>query len=523
MKKISFFVFSLLFCFTNYGAFSQTLNKSQIDSLVHKSMETFKVPGMAVAVLKDGKTIVKKGYGVSSIDTQQPVDTETLFGIASNSKAFTTAALAQLIDQGKIEWDTKVTDIIPEFKLYDAYVTAEFTIRDLLTHRSGLGLGAGDLMLWPTSNTTTKDEIIHNLRYLKPVSSFRSKYDYDNLLYIVAGEIIARVSEQTYDNYLDEHIFKPLNMNRSLIGLEAIKTDTNRIEGHALVEDDLQTLTRKPFSEPTKAAGGIFSSIDDMAKWVETRLNYGKFGSTKKDSIFSRAQAEEMWQPQTIMETGKEEYNTHFKAYGLGWRLQDVNGYFQVWHTGALSGMVSKVMMIPELDLGVVVLTNHGVGAAYQSVINSILDGYFDIKNKDRITEYQKHNLDAQKHAQKIEQEVDKEIEHQLEESTAKLKNKILQGKYKDNWFGSVDIKEQADGVLRFESSKSPDLKGNMHFYKGTTYVVRWEDRTIKADAFVSFNLDEQGKAEGFTMKAISPLTDFSYDFQDLDFKRIKK
>src|SRR5699024_5880169 len=208
---------------------------------------------------------------------------------------------------------------------YDSYVTAEFTIRDLLTHRSGLGLGAGDLMLWPTSNTTTKNEIIHNLRYLKPVSSFRSQYDYDNLLYIVAGEVIARVSKQTYDDYIDQHIFKPLQMDRSLIGLEAIETDTNRITGHSYVHGALETLTRKPFSEPTKAAGGIFASIDDMAKWVETRLHYGKYGNAKKDSIFSRAQAEEMWRPQTIMETGKEEYNTHFKAYGLGWRLQDVN------------------------------------------------------------------------------------------------------------------------------------------------------------------------------------------------------
>src|SRR5699024_4115919 len=169
MNNNSFFlIFWLLYC-VHSTTFAQALNQNQIDSLVHKSMEAFNVPGMAVAVLKDGKTIVKKGYGVSSVDTQQPVDTETLFGIASNSKAFTTAALAQLVDEGKIDWDTKVTAVIPEFKLYDSYATAEFTIRDLLTHRSGLGLGAGDLMLWPTSNTTTKNEIIHNLRYLKPV------------------------------------------------------------------------------------------------------------------------------------------------------------------------------------------------------------------------------------------------------------------------------------------------------------------------------------------------------------------
>jgi CubicO group peptidase (beta-lactamase class C family) len=173
---------------------AQALSSSQIDSLVQKTMKTFDVPGMAVAVLKDGKIYHKNTYGVRSLKTNAEVNENTLFGVASNTKAFTTAALGKLVDEGKLTWDTKVTDIIPEFKLYDAYVTSQFTVRDLVTHRSGLGLGAGDLMVFPASNTTTKAEMIHNLRYLKPVSSFRSKYDYDNLLYIVAGEIVSRIS-----------------------------------------------------------------------------------------------------------------------------------------------------------------------------------------------------------------------------------------------------------------------------------------------------------------------------------------
>src|SRR5699024_567529 len=164
------FNFSLLsfLILTCYGVFGQALTAEQIDSVVQKTMETFEVPGMAVAVVKDGEVVVKKGYGVSSLETGKAVDENTIFGIASNTKAFTTAAIAQLVDEEQLDWDTKVTDLIPEFKLYDYYVTSEFTVRDLLTHRSGLGLGAGDLMLWPTSNTTTLEEMIHNLRYLKP-------------------------------------------------------------------------------------------------------------------------------------------------------------------------------------------------------------------------------------------------------------------------------------------------------------------------------------------------------------------
>ena len=166
-----------------------------------------------MAVIKDDKVIHAKGYGVRSLRTQQKVDENTVFGVASNSKAYTAAALGMLVDEKKITWDTKVTDVIPEFKLYNPYVTEEFTIRDLLCHRSGMGLGAGDLMMWPDSSDFTKADIIHNLRYLKPVSSFRSKYDYDNNLYIVAGEVVARVSGTSWEDFVEKRFMQPLGMS----------------------------------------------------------------------------------------------------------------------------------------------------------------------------------------------------------------------------------------------------------------------------------------------------------------------
>src|SRR5699024_7818395 len=215
----------LLILLLPFYGFTQELSSKQIDSVVYAAMKTFDVPGMAVAVVKEGKIHHKNTYGIRSVKTQAPVNENTLFGVASNTKAFTAAALGQLVDQGKLEWDQPVTDIIPEFKLYDAYVTREFTVRDLLVHRSGLGLGAGDLMVFPAQNTTTLEEMIHNLRYLKPVSSFRSKYDYDNLLYIVAGEVVARVSGQDYDSYIRENFFEPLRMKRSFLSLEKIEAD----------------------------------------------------------------------------------------------------------------------------------------------------------------------------------------------------------------------------------------------------------------------------------------------------------
>ena len=510
----------LIFLIGFYSLEAQTLSGSQIDSLVQKTMKTFDVPGMAVAVLKDGKIYHKNTYGVRSLKTKAEVNENTLFGVASNTKAFTTAALGQLIDKGKLDWDTKVTDVIPEFKLHDAYVTNEFTVRDLVTHRSGLGLGAGDLMIFPADNTTTKEEMIHNLRYLKPVSSFRSKFDYDNLLYIVAGEIVSRISGKSFDDYISENFFKPLKMNRSLLAIPAIKADQNRIDGHAPVNGKLE-LTADTFTQIATPAGGIFASINDMATWVQAQLNEGKYGEKLEDSLFSKNIHQEMWTPQTLLRSGKGPYNTHFSAYGLGWFLSDVNGYFQVTHTGGLNGIVSQVTLIPELELGIIVLTNQQSGAAFTAIANSIKDGYFGIKGKDRIKQYNNNRLASEKEEDSIVSVVEKNIAAQLKSKMPKPSPADYVGTYKDVWFGAVAITNQ-NGNLHFKAEKSPNLTGSMVFYKGTTFVVRWNDASLKADAFINFNLNTEGKAAGFTMSPISPLTDFSYDFQDLEFLKVK-
>lgn len=518
IKTSLLFIFLLSF---NLSVTSQELSSSQIDSLVYKTMKIFDVPGMAVAVLKDGKIYHKNTYGVRSLKTNEKVNENTLFGVASNTKAFTTAALAQLIDQGKLEWDTKVTDIIPEFKLHDSYVTAEFTVRDLVTHRSGLGLGAGDLMVFPAKNTTTMEEMIHNLRYLKPVSSFRSKYDYDNLLYIVAGEIVARVSNKDFDTYIEDNFFKPLGMNRSLLSIPEIDADNNRIDGHAPVDGKLE-ITGYTFTQIATPAAGIYASINDMSKWVQAQINEGKYGEKLQDSLFSKKMHREMWTPQTLVRRGRGHYNTHFSAYGLGWFLSDVNGYFQATHTGGLLGIVSQVTIIPELELGIIVLTNQQSGAAFSAITNSIKDGYFGIKGEDRIKDYNERRLKGERAEDSINAQIASDLKIQLKSKAPKLDPSNIFGTYKDPWFGKVEISNQ-NGKIRFKAEKAIDLVGSLTFYKGTTYIVRWDDTSLKADAFVNFNLDTEGNANGFKMSPISPLTDFSYNYQDLDFHRVKK
>jgi len=501
---------------------AQVITSEEIDSLVEKTIKTFEVPGIAVAVIKDGTVIHSKGYGVSSLNSNKKVDENTLFAIASNSKAFTTASLGILVDEEKLNWDDRVIDYIPEFRLYNSYVTGEFTIRDLLTHRSGLGLGAGDLMIFPDSSDFSIDELIHNLRYLKSISGFRTKFDYDNLLYIVAGEIIARVSGKSWEEFVEERIMKPLEMYNSAGNFSRLKDYSNIADAHAPVNGKVKVIDSY-YLQLTSAAGGIYSNVNDLSKWVIMHLNKGKFGKDLSKTLVSEKNHREMWAPQTIMRTGKNgQYNTHFKAYGLGWGLRDIKGYLQVSHTGGLPGMVTQVTMMPELNLGIIVLTNQQSGAAFTSITDQIMDSYLGINNTDRINENLKHVNSYTEYANKITEKVWNEISVQQENNTSEQINPDLYtGTYKDSWFGEIAISKK-ENKLWFVSKRSPKLTGELLFYKGNTFIVKWKDRSMDADAFVMFELDYSGQASGIRMKAISPKTDFSFDFHDLDFHKVK-
>lgn len=515
MKNTIYFLVFLSLFFNIYRVNSQTITSTEIDALVEKTLKTFDVPGIAVAVVKDGKMIHAKGYGVRSLDTKQKVDENTLFGIASNSKAFTSGALGMLIDEKKLTWDTKVTDIIPEFKMYNPYVTEEFTVRDLLTHRSGLGLGAGDLMFWPDQNNFTQKDIIHNLRYLKPVSGFRTKYDYDNLLYIVAGEVVTRVSGMSWEDFIETRILKPLGMTQTAASFKRLKDKSNVIDPHAPVEGTVKVI-RRDWSEIANAAGGIYSNITDMSKWIIMQMDNGKYGEGKQ--LFSVDVHEDMWTPQTIIPVrGTNSYNTHFSSYGLGWGLTDVKGYKQATHTGGLAGIVTQVTLLPELKLGIIVFTNQQSGAAFTSITNTIKDSYLGIKGLDRIKENHDRVLRGEAEAKKITDALWRDIEAQQKANASKTDVNLFMGTYQDKWFGDVVI-SMKNGKLWFDSKRSFQLTGEMFPYKGNTFIVKWTERSMDADAYVMFDLDNDGKASGFKMKAISPLTDFSFDFHDLDF-----
>jgi CubicO group peptidase (beta-lactamase class C family) len=514
MKKIAFI--ALLF-FSGSTLSAQQIEESTVDSLVQQTLSTFNVPGIAVGIVKDNQVILAKGYGIADLNRKNKVYASTNFGIASNSKAFTTSALAMLVDEGKINWDDRVQKYIPEFKLYNEYVSQNFTIRDLLTHRSGLGLGAGDLMIWPDGHDFTPKDIIHNIQYLKPTSGFRTKYDYDNLLYIIAGEILEKVSEQSWQQFIQDRIFNPLGMNHSAPNWNLLQDRADVISPHVPLSGKNKVSTRYT-NTILDAAGGIYSNVDDLNKWMIFHLNNGEHHGKQ---LISKKQLKELTSAQTIMPVRTTApYHSLFKNYGLGFVLTDVVGKMEVSHTGGLEGIVTQIVMLPQLKLGIVVLTNQQEGAAFSAISNSIKDFYLGIPDQHWITTYEaliaKNNADADLITQKTWQIVD---DHKNTKHHAHL---TIQGKYLDNWLGEVSIHMNKNGKLTFASKRSPQLTGELFYYQDNTYTVKWDNRLMYADAFVYFDIQDH-QVNGFTMKPISPQTDFSFDFQDLNFKKQTK
>ncbi|WNM18760.1 serine hydrolase [Flavobacterium capsici] len=493
------------------------ISEKEVDELVQNTMKTFNVPGIAIGIIKDGKLVLAKGYGVTNIKTNQKVDANTLFGIASNSKAFTASALAILVDEGKINWDDKIIQYLPEFKMYNDYVTNEFNIRDLLTHRSGLGLGAGDLMIWPDGHDFTPKDIVKNIQYLKPVSGFRSKYDYDNLLYVIAGEVIAKVSAKSWCDFVEERLMQPLEMNNSASSWKRLKDTTNVIVPHVPTNGKLEVVPRYTNSI-FDAAAGLYASVNDLSHWLIAQMDDGNYNGKQ---LFSKKEHDEMWKSQTILPLRNSfPYSTNFSSYGLGWKLTDVNGHLEVSHTGGLDGIVTQSIMFPKEKLGIIVLTNQQSGTAFNVISNTIKDSYLGFPKFDHLAYLSKERASKEDNADKITGEVWAKVTENLKDKKLKINTKKYVGIYKDDWFGEVTITERK-GKLYFASKRSKRLVGEIFFYKDQNFVVKWDVRSFNADSHIFFDLDAEGNANHFTMKAISPLTDFSYDFHDLNFNKI--
>lgn len=493
---------------------------AELDAFVEQTRKQFDVPGIALAIVQDGKIVFERGYGVREMGKPALVDAHTQFAIASNTKAFTAAALARLADEGKLSFDDRVIDHLPWFRMSDPYVTREMRIKDLLSHRSGLSLGAGDLLYWPTTTYSTR-EVAERLKDVPLSGGFREKYAYDNILFGVAGLVVEEASGVSFRDYLIRHFFTPLGMKNTLFNSDDLKPGMNTAVGHA--KSDFTRL------EPVKAmswrnvsgAGGMYSSVHDMSQWMIAQLNGGTFpgGAT----LFSPKQQKAMWSvltPINVNDPPVKELapvKPNFLGYGLGWQLSDYQGNRLVWHTGGWPGQVSRLTLVPDRKVGVIVLTSAEVGAAFNAVTYKALDVILGTGQTDWNDAYGK--LVAYSQA-KADTSWQKHVDKRNAASKPTLPLASYAGTYRDPWYGDVHVTVQGSR-LRIQFGSTPDLLGTLEPWQGNTFLAKWDQRWLNGDAFVNFALNVDGEIESATMQAASELTDFSFDFQDLRLKRL--
>ena len=513
MKQI-FILTWIILIISSSNVFSQKINELDIEQLeeyIETARNEWNIPGIALAIVKDGKTVFAKGFGLLEEGSKDKVNENTIFGIASNTKAFTAASLAILVDQGKINWNDKVQKYIPWFQLYDPYVSANMTIKDLLSHRSGLKTFSGDL-IWYASNHSRK-EIIRRARYLQPKYGFREQFGYSNIMFLAAGQIVESVTDTTWDNYVDYHFFQPLGMKRTGITISKFKNQKNIAKAHNLIDEKNIVI---PFVNwyNIAPAGGINSSVSEMAEWIKMQLNRGELNGKR---YFSEKVSYDMWQTVTpfyISKNSEELHpSKHWSSYGLGWSLYEYQGHKVVSHSGGLDGMISRVALVPEEKFGFVILTNNNNGLS-SWLTYEILDRYFGKETKDwckygldRTKKYEAHNnemLESEQKSRKLNTKPSLDISEYI-------------GVYSGKIYGSIEIKE-VEGKLKAYFEHTPlfeaDLK-HWHFDTFTFELIKIPSLPIGK---VQFILDENAKVKELIIDIPNP----DFDFTEFDFIKVK-
>ena len=453
----------VLFLFIAVVSHAQTARLDSLDAYFQRSLEMWQVPGMAIAIVKDDSIIFAKGYGVKNIKNKKDVvDANTLFPIASNTKAFTAAALARLVDNGKLAWDTKVVDILPYFTLYDPYVTAHFTILDLLSHRSGLKIFSGDL-LWYGS-TYSREEVVKKLPYLKQEYEFRTHFGYSNIMYIAAGEIIGKLSGKPWEQYIKDEFLTPLKMNSTLTSINQLDKESNVVSPHNKVNDDVFPIEFMNWDN-ISGAGALISSVTDMSNWLRMQLHDGTY---QEHQYFSTKQNLMMKTPMTNHTVSKGYQriwpSTHFRSYGLGWGLSDVHGRKVIGHSGGYDGIISYTCLVPEENLGFVILTNSN-SSLYNVALNRILDAFLA---KDT-TDWNKLYLPYQQRSDKHERIA---VDENAPKPTLDLEK--YSGIYSDEAYGNVMISIKR-GKLKLRMLHSPIFTGAVTSFASDTMIVEFD------------------------------------------------
>jgi len=496
------------------GASAQPASRTY-DKIVDAVIARYHLPGIAVGVIENGKVVYVRTAGETVAGSGHKITPQTLFKIASNSKAMTTALLGRLVDQGKLRWDDPVTRYLPQFRMNDPWVTANMRVADLLTHSSGLPEGGGDLMLWPEPNAFTRADIIHGLRFIKPAYSFRSKYQYDNLLYVVAGEVAAAAGGASYETLMHREVFEPLGLDRCQVGTWNRDTVGDVAEPHRRDGDRNVAIDQDGAEIPaitSAAAGGIRCDLSDMLSWarnwlVPTHAQLQWLSSVQRDVL----QAPHMLIPLSAQRRAWD--NSHVMAYGYGWRMTDVDGQWLVWHTGTLNGMYSMLALLPDRKNGFVFMIN-GEADDARTVLGEMLTKHFTAPDEKRDVAWYADALQQQA-AQRPADSSAPDTSTQRPASTAELAT--WRGTYRDPWFGDISLCPRA-GQVRFSAAKSPNLAGTV-MRRGDRYLVHFDDPG-NLDAWLDFHAAAAGQPITLRMAKLDPQGDFSSDYEDLDFQR---
>jgi CubicO group peptidase (beta-lactamase class C family) len=468
------------------GALAQEAPLQGFDEYVNKALKDWEVPGVGIAIVKGDKVVLAKGYGVRKLGDPTPVDERTIFAIGSSSKAFTAAALAMLVDEGKIKWDDPVTKHLPGFELYDSYASKEMTVRDLLCHRSGLD--RGDLM-WYGSDYG-RDDIIHRARFLRPSWSFRSQFGYQNIMYLTAGQIIPAVTGKSWDDFIKNRFFKPLGMAVSGTSVNELKSSNNVSAPHGKIDEKVVAIPWRNIDN-IAPAGSINSNVAEMTAWVRLHLSDGEFSGQR---LLSSGAIKEMQKSHTVVPNdppwGLLFPEAHFITYGLGWLLSDYRGRKVVEHGGNIDGMSALVAFIPEEKLGLVVLTNLNGSDLRTALKLRVFDAFLGGEAKDWSAIHLKTMKSFEAQGKAAEKKRNDERVKDTKPSLA-LNNYV--GTYTDEMYGDLKVEQNEGGnlVVRY----GPAFIGDLEHWHYDTFQAAWRDRTL-GKGLVTFTLGAQGKVE---------------------------
>ena len=493
--------------------------QSSFDALFDDAYARYSLSGLAVGVIVDGEVVYVRTAGELRAGEGVKITPDSLFKIASNSKAMTTALLARLVDAGKLRWDDPVTKHLPQFRMHDPWVTREIQVRDLLIHNSGLGEGAGDLMLWPEPNAYTRADILAGLAFLKPTHSFRSHYSYDNLLYVVAGEVAAAAGGDSYEALMQREVFAPLGLSRCRVGEFRLAEVGNVAqphmrdgEGNRVIREDGDVVP----PSTSAAAGGIRCSLADMLAWARVWLDPAHTPKGSDAPWLSPEQRAMLWtshMPMPLSPRQRAWDGGHFLAYGFGWRLSDVDGEFKVSHTGTLAGMYSLLTLLPERRVAFVLLIN-GDGSEARTVLGQALVKHFTAPEQRRDIAYYADAIAAESAAPEASKAPDTSA--RVPATPASMREVL--GVYRDPWFGEARLCVEEDRVV-FRAAKSPRLLGAVQRV-GERLLVDWDDASVDAEPWLDPRPATDAVPAGLMLSHVDPSADFSYDYADLAFVR---